>query len=253
MRKLILIPALLCALPWTLTRAGETGPANLALRARASAFESYQGMSANLAIDGNMDTRWSGIPGHNTGGWFQLDWDQPVRVGEVVIFQHDRYVKEMDLEAWDPESRAWVTLEHLGSPDRRLPRVVVCRFKSRSTSRLRLANITNGPSFTEVQVFEEPFSHPPAINLASDADGRFIGMISDEWGSAPVAGAELTLSGEAKSGAWQASARSDHTACSSSRCPWGSRARSPLPRACPARTRRRLLQCGWMPLDSNTA
>jgi hypothetical protein len=32
-----------------------------------------------------------------------------------------------------------------------------------------MANITNGPSVTEVQVFEEPFSHRPALNLASDA------------------------------------------------------------------------------------
>jgi len=205
----ILLALLIRALPWTLRGAVDAAPANLALRARASAFESYQGMTPNLAIDGNMDTRWSGVPGHNTGGWFQLDWDQPVRVGEVVIFQHDRYVKEMDVEAWDPEERAWVRLEHLGSPDGRLARVVVCRFKSRWTSRLRLANITNGPSFTEVQVFEEPFSHPCAVNLASDADGRFIGMISDEWGSGPVAGAELSLSGQAKSGAWQSSARSD--------------------------------------------
>ena len=207
--RLLVLAASFGILPWAITQAGGAAPANLASRARASAFETYQDLAANLAIDGDMNTRWSGIPGHNTGGWFQLDWDQPVRVGEVVIFQHDRYVKEMDLQAWDQENRAWVTLEHLGSPDGRLPRVVVCRFKSRSTSRLRLANITNGPSFTEVQVFAEPFSHPPSVNLASDVDGRFIGMISDEWGSAPVAGAELSLSGQAKSGAWRASAHSD--------------------------------------------
>ena len=53
----------LCMLPWTLAWAGEGAPANLALRARASAFESYQGMTANLAIDGNMDTRRCDIPG----------------------------------------------------------------------------------------------------------------------------------------------------------------------------------------------
>jgi len=189
--------------------AAETAPANLALSARASAFESYQDMTPNLAIDGSMSTRWSGIPGHNRGGWFQLDWEKPARVGEVVVFQYDRYVEEMDLLAWDQENRAWVAIEHLGRPDARLPRVVVCRFKPRSTLRLRLANITNGPSFTEVQVFEQPFSQPPAINLASDADGRFLGMICDEWGSAPVAGAEVSLWGQAKSGAWRASARSD--------------------------------------------
>ncbi len=186
-------------------------PANLALTARASAFETYQGMTADQANDGRMDTRWSGIPGHNTGGWYELDWDQPVRLSEVVVFQHDRYVKEMDLQVWEDETRTWVTLQHFGDPNSRLPRVVVCRFKTRTTTRMRLANITNGPSFTEVQVFEHAFSHPPVVNLASDAAGNFIGMVSDEWGSAPLAGAEVALRGHAKSGPWQATVRSETT------------------------------------------
>jgi hypothetical protein len=184
-------------------------PRNLALAARASAFESYQGMSAELANDGSMDTRWSGIPGHNAGGWFQLEWDEPVRVGEIVVFQHDRYVKEMDVEVWDETTQAWVILQHLGQPDQRLPKVVVSRFAPKSTKRLRLANITNGPSFTEVQVFEQAFAHPPVVNLASDANGSLLGMVSDEWGSAPVAGADVSVAGQAKSGPWKAAARSD--------------------------------------------
>jgi hypothetical protein len=166
-------------------------------------------MGAALANDGRMETRWSGIPGHNVGGWFQLDWAQPVRVGEVVVFQHDRYVKEMDLRVWDSTNQVWVTVEHLGRPDRRLPKVVVCRFPSRLTTRVRLANITNGPSFWEVQVFEEPYSQPPVVSLASDSDGHFIGMVSDAWGSDPLGGMEVALSGQAKSGPWQATARSD--------------------------------------------
>ena len=201
-----LVAALMCLLPG---QAADTAPRNLALQAQASAFEEYQGMSPALANDGNMETRWSGIPGHNLGGWFQLEWAQPVRVAEVVVFQHDRYVKEMDLQVWDSTHQVWLTLQHLGRPDRRLPKVVVCRFPARLTTRVRLANITNGPSFTEVQVFEEPYSQPPAVNLASDADGHFIGMVSDAWGSEPLAGTEVVLSGQAKSGPWQTTARSD--------------------------------------------
>ena len=182
---------------------------NLALRARASAFEFQPGLPAALANDGNMDTRWSGIPGHNAGGWYELTWDRPVRVGQVVVFQYDRYVKEMDVQIWDEDAKTWVTLQHFGQPDRRLPKVVVCRFQSRSTTRLRLANITNGPSFNEIRVFEEPFEIGPAVNLASDANGNFSGMISDAWGSAPVQGAQVKLSGQAKRGAWQVSAQSD--------------------------------------------
>jgi len=95
--------------------------------------------------------------GHNRGGWFELDWDEVVSIGEVVVFQHDRYVKEMDLQVWNENAREWLTLQHLGEPDGRLPKVVVCRFEPRTTRRLRLANITNGPSFTEVQVFAKAF------------------------------------------------------------------------------------------------
>jgi hypothetical protein len=95
------------ALLWSFpSQAADTAPRNLALEAQASAFEEYQGMGAALANDGRLETRWSGIPGHNVGGWFQLDWAQPVRVGEVVVFQHDRYVKEMDLQVWDSTNLA---------------------------------------------------------------------------------------------------------------------------------------------------
>ncbi len=201
--SLLIIVHVLCA------RSIGAEPLNLALTARASAFESYQGMTPNLAIDGNPETRWSGIPGHNTGGWYELDWDRQVLIGEVIVFQHDRYVKEMDLQVWNQEQQTWVTLQHLGHPDSQLPRVVVCRVKPLRTTRLRLANITNGPSFTEVQVFEQAFAHPPVVNLASDDDGHFLGILSDEWGSAPVAGAAITLSGRAKQGSWRATTQTD--------------------------------------------
>ena len=182
---------------------------NLALSARATAFEFQPGLPAELGNDGKMDTRWSGIPGHNTGGWYELTWNRPVRVGQIVVHQYDRYVKEMDVQAWDDEAKAWITLQHFGQPDRRLPKVVVCRFKPRVAARVRLASITNGPSFNEVQVFEESFAIAPAINLASDANGNFIGMISDAWGSEPVKGAPVKLSGQTKRGPWQVSAQSD--------------------------------------------
>ena len=143
---------LLCSHPG---HAAEAAPQNLALQAHTLAFEEYQGMLAGLANDGRMETRWSGIPGHNLGGWFQLDWAQPVQVGEIVVFRYDRYVKEMDLQIGDLVNPAWVTVEHLGRPDRRLPRIVTCRFPSRRITRVRLANITNGPSFTEELLKQE--------------------------------------------------------------------------------------------------
>ncbi|MCX6905726.1 MAG: hypothetical protein NTW03_20045, partial [Verrucomicrobia bacterium] len=130
-------------------------------------------------------------------------------MGQIVVHQYDRYVTEMDVQVWDDEAGAWVTVQHFGQPERRLPKVAVCRFKPRPTTRLRLANIANGPSFNEVQVFEEPFAIAPAVSLASDANGKFIGMISDGWGSEPLKDAWVRLCGQAQSGSWRGSAQSD--------------------------------------------
>jgi hypothetical protein len=201
--------ALLLVLGMGAAAAAEEAPRNLALSARASAFESYQSMTPELAVDGKMETRWSGIPGDETNGWFQLDWDQPVRVSEAVVFQHDRYVREMDLQAWDDAAANWRTIEHLGQANGRLPKVVVSQFGAMSTRRLRLANILGGPSFTEIMVFERAFARPPVLTLASDCDGHFIGIVCDEWGSAPARDAEVVVSGQAEGGAWSESARTD--------------------------------------------
>lgn len=204
---------LLLSLAWSIPPAhGATAAevrTNLALTARASAFEFQPGLPPELANDGKMDTRWSGIPGHNTGGWYELQWTQAVRVAQVVVLQYDRFVKELDVQVWDDAAKTWLTVQHFGQPDRRLPKVVVCRLAPRSTTRLRLAQITNGPSFDEVQVFEEAFAIAPAINLASDANGNFLGMLSDAWGSEPMARAQVQLSGQAKRGRWQIAGRSD--------------------------------------------
>jgi hypothetical protein len=79
---------------------------NLALSARASAFEFQPGLPPELANDGQQETRWSGIPGHNIGGWYELHWEQPVRIGQVIVFQYDRYVREMDVQVWDDDAVA---------------------------------------------------------------------------------------------------------------------------------------------------
>src|SRR6185503_10115221 len=74
---------------------------NLARRARVSASESQEGFLPELAIDGDRATRWSGIPGHNSGVWYELAWDAEVAVASLVLFQYDRYVEELDLAAWN--------------------------------------------------------------------------------------------------------------------------------------------------------
>ena len=71
-------------------------------------------------------------------------------------------------------------------------------FEPRKIGKLRIANCVGGPSFTEVAVYEKPV--PPVAVLASDANGGIIGIVTDKYGSAPVNGAEVVLSGRAKIG-----------------------------------------------------
>jgi hypothetical protein len=58
-----------------------------------------------------------------------------------------------------------------------------------------------------VAVYEKPV--PPVTVLASDANGGIIGIVTDNYGSAPVNGAEVTLSGRSKAGPWHAVAKSN--------------------------------------------
>ena len=111
-------------------RAAEP-PRNLALEARASASESQGDFTPEKAIDGNMGTRWSGIPGHNAGVWYQLEWKEPVEIGEVVVHQYDRYVIEFDVQVRAVPAAEWRTVQHFGRAGQRLPKVVACRFGPR--------------------------------------------------------------------------------------------------------------------------
>ncbi len=201
-----IILALLCGM----AASNQPSAKNLALAAHAIASEDYQGMTAAKANDGRMDTRWSGIPGHNKGVWYELDWARPVTIGEVIVSQFDRFVIEWDVQVWDAKTNDWRTLRHFGKPGERLPILVLCRIEPPvETAKLRIGNITNGPSFNEVEVYTTPFEAGLSTRVASDLDAGIIGMVTDARGLAPVAGADVTLIGKSKQGDWKATARSD--------------------------------------------
>jgi hypothetical protein len=176
---------------------------NLALQAKAGASESYGDLTPEKGADGTTGTRWSGIPGHNEGVWYELRWEKPVRVAEVIILQHDRYVMELDIQVLDRPDGPWRTVEHRGRPGTRLPRVVVFRLEPVETAGLRIGNITNGPSFTEVEVHSTHFAIPLSVKLASDLQGNFVGVVTDPWGAGPCAGARAELAGRAALGDWK--------------------------------------------------
>lgn len=183
---------------------------NLARQAHATASEFQPGLPAELGNDGNVGSRWSGIPGHNEGVWYELDWDQPVTVGEVLVRQFQRFSFEWDVQVWDSTANNWRTVQHFGKPNVKLPGLVLCTIDPPvSTTKVRIANITNGPSFTEVEVYASPHAHPPVINLASDLRGNFVGMVCDGVGAMPVASKAIQIRGVTGKGEWHAYAISD--------------------------------------------
>ncbi len=188
---------------------GVSGP-NLAVSAKATASETFEGFTPDKAIDGRPETRWCAIPGHNEGNWFQLEWAEPVTISEVIVQQFDRYATAFDVQVWDEASGAWRTLRHMGQPNLMLPKAVICRVDPVETTRLRISDITGGASFTDVLVSETTgAAYEPSVQLASDVNGGFIGIVTDPWGSGPIAGAEVTLSGKSKGGDWRRKATSD--------------------------------------------
>ena len=204
-RRMIFIFAI--TLAWCYTNVHAYGQ-NLALRAKAAASESLsEEMSPEKAIDDNLDTRWSAKAAHFDGVWYQLEWDKPVQVGQVAIVQYDQFTTAMDLQTWDDANGSWKTIQHFGGSSKKLSRVVVATFEPRKISKLRIANFAGGPSFTEIEVYEKP--EPPIVVLASDANGGIIGIVTDKYGSAPIGGAEVEFTGQAKTGPWHATVKSN--------------------------------------------
>jgi len=183
---------------------------NLARSAHASASEELNGYPPQKAVDGQVGSRWSGIPGHNSGVWFELDWDQPVTVAEILVRQYDRYTFEWDVQTWDDGTGKWVDAGHYGKPNVRLAAQVLCPIEpARKTTKVRIANITNGPSFTEVEVYGPEHKHLPVLSLASDSRGDFVGMLCDSLGVQPVAGKKVFMTAEGAGGGWHVETVSD--------------------------------------------
>jgi beta-galactosidase len=181
-------------------------PRNLAAAATATASESFEGLTPEKAIDGHPETRWSNIPGHNEGIWFQLEWKEPVEVGEVIVDQFEPFATQWDVQIRGASSAEWKTVRHFGKPGQKLPKDVVCNFAAEKVTALRIANIAGGPSFNEVVVYSRPYADGLATNVTSDLRGHFLGVVSDASGASPIEGAKVTLSGRSPAGPWERTA-----------------------------------------------
>jgi len=185
-------------------------PVNLARSAQAVASESFSAaFTPDKAIDGDPNTRWSGISGHNEGVWYQLRWAAPVTISQILVRQYQRYAEEWDLQTWDESGEKWVTRKHFGKKGERLPLVVLAQIEPTVTSGIRIAEITHGPSFTEVEVYADARAFPPVMNVASDLRGHFIGMVTDSIGAQPAADVNVTFAGSKGNVPWKFEAKTD--------------------------------------------
>ena len=181
-------------------------PTNLALALKASASETLDDLTPEKAIDGKQDTRWSGIPGHNEGVWFQLDWKEPVEVGEVVVHQYDTFAMEWDVQVREENSSEWRTIRHFGKPGEKLPKVVTCNFSPLKIIALRIGNITNGPSFNEVAGLRPALRRRRRDQRGFRSARPFSRHRLRPVGRLAHRRRQVTLSGKSKGGPWQTSA-----------------------------------------------
>ena len=120
---------------------------------RASASGSWPSprLDASLAIDGNSETRWGGVP-HSTSGWLAIDFGSPVTVNRAVVDEGDwDRVRRFELQY--KSQNTWTTIATgttLG-PAKRLQFEPV----EAQHFRLNILEATNVPTIWEFQIFKE--------------------------------------------------------------------------------------------------
>ena len=181
-------------------------PANLALAAQAAASSHAEGAGAENINDSDVGTSWTPAGVGTKSGWVELRWSQAVTFTEVLIRQSFR--QELSQVALQTEHHGeWETLKTIGDGTNPLPKLILVTVPREATSGLRLTGFKGNPSFYEVEVFEG--HNPPVIEMASDARGHIIGMVTDAWGSAPMPLTLVALTGTAGGRPWRTVATTD--------------------------------------------
>jgi len=193
-------------------------PKNLALTARASAsssaeghgaFYSYDAASGDpspLIQDGNLDTSLSFPAAQLSEAWVSLTWPQPVTFREVLVRQYlHQDLNQVALQV--RRSGQWQTVKTVGGAGAPLGKLILIAVGPQTTDAIRLSDFKGAPRFYEVEVYEGP--NAPVINLAGDAAGHVLGIVTDGFGAAPMTQAPVSLSGGAGGKPWKTSATTD--------------------------------------------
>jgi beta-galactosidase len=191
----------------------EAAPAdNLAPRAaRITASEELPEFPARNAADGNPDTFWWASRSPVESGWIEFAWKAPVTVREVVIRQiggrGGSGISRIQVEAWAGD--AWKPAATIGDGSAALPLTILARFPPMSVPRLRIARLRGFVRWREVEIYEGP--NPPFLDVRGNPAGEILGVLTDAWGTAGIARAEVRASGTAGGRPWAASAQTEPT------------------------------------------
>jgi len=217
--RMLVLSGFVCLLEFPLApRIAAAEPKNLALSARASASlgaaaegapssaEEGPGNQPRYVNDGDLDSAWGFSKQPAAGAALDLTWPEPITFREVLIRQSWRgHLSRLDLQV--KRNGQWETLKTAGDGNTPLPRLILITVNTGPADSLRLTSFAGVPNFDEVEVYEGP--NPPVINLAGDAAGNILGVVTDAFGAAPVASAAVVVSGRAGGKAWKAAATSD--------------------------------------------
>jgi beta-galactosidase len=180
---------------------------NIARSARVETSASFQWTEQVGPVAGARESSWSQGPGGAEPGWIQLSWDAPVNLREIVVHQKTSEIAALTVSLRGPGTDGWETVGRLDGKGRRLARTVPCVFSERAVTGVRVEGVSGQASIRSIEAFAAAL--PPVTTLASDANGTFIGMVSDGYGFSPMNGALVSLRGRAASGVWKASVKSD--------------------------------------------
>ena len=177
--------------------AANPEPKDLALSAQAAGpmYRTGGNPEASPAYvnDGEPDTSW-GYSQPAPRAWLTLTWTKPVTFRQVLIRQNLRLdLKQLTLQA--RQGGKWKEVKTLGDGSTSLPKLILFNLEAETTDAIRLTGFKGVPNFYEVEVYEGP--NPPVINLAGDASGHVIGIVTDAFGAEPKPNVPLTISGEA--------------------------------------------------------
>src|SRR5579875_72630 len=189
-------------------------PENLALRAKAVGSEGARGEGpvgsleggAGCVNDGDLDTSWGYTRNAPAYAWLTLTWPSSITFRQVLVRQNlDRDLSQLELQV--RQRGGWRTIKRFGDGSFPLPKLILFDIQPETTEAIRLTNFKGVPNFYEVEVYEGP--NPPVINVAGDAAGRIVGIVSDAFGAGPKAGVAVIISGHVGRRLWQVRLRTD--------------------------------------------